>query len=88
MFFVYVLKSKKDGKTYTGYTDNLRRRFAEHNKGMNASTKYRKPLSLVYYEAYSSRADAKQRERRLKTSAGAQTALKRRIQGCLQGYFV
>lgn len=56
---------------------------------MNKSTKSRVPLDLVYYEAILSQADAKSREYRLKTSAGAQTALKRRIQDCLRlGHFV
>ena len=79
MFYVYVLKSRKDEKSYIGYTDDLRRRIAEHNDGKNRATKSRLPLDLVYYEAYVSQADARARERRLKSSAGAYTALKRRL---------
>lgn len=89
MFYVYILKSKQDGKLYTGYTDDLKRRFSEHNKKMNKSTKHRAPFDLLYYEAYVAQADAKTREFRLKTSAGAQTALKRRLIHCVrQGDFV
>ena len=84
MFYVYILKSEKDGKLYIGYTSNLQRRIAEHTDGQNKSTAYRVPLHLVYYEAYKSQADAEAREVRLKTSAGAYTALKRRIGDCLR----
>lgn len=89
MFYVYVLQSNKDNGIYTGYTNDLRRRILEHNGKMNQSTKGRAPLELKYYEAYASQADAKQREYRLKHSAGARTALKRRITNCLRsGHFV
>ena len=79
MFYVYVLKSKQDGLLYTGYTTDLRRRFSEHNNKLSRSTKGRAPFELIYYEAYSSQLDAKLREKRLKHSAGARTALKRRL---------
>jgi putative endonuclease len=79
MFYVYVLKSERDGRLYTGYTTDLRRRFSEHNKKLSQSTKYRTPFELLYYEAYRPQIDAKLREKRLKLSAGARTALKRRL---------
>lgn len=79
MYYVYVLRSNKDGKLYTGYTTDLRRRLAEHKNGVNISTRSRLPLDLLYYEAYTSQADAKAREFRLKHSSGARTALKRRL---------
>ena len=86
---VYVLKSRKDEKLYTGYTNDLRRRLAEHDKGENKATRSRLPLNLIYYEAYASQADAKAREFRLKTSPGARTALKRRLRESLrQGHSV
>jgi putative endonuclease len=89
MFYVYILQSLKDEKMYTGYTNNLKRRLFEHNEGLNSSTKYRRPLKLVYYEAYISQTDAMKREVNLKRSAGAQTALKLRIPDCLRsGRFV
>jgi len=76
-------------KLYIGYTTDLRRRFSEHNKGMNFSTKSRRPLDLVYYEAYVSQTDAKKCEHNLKNSAGANTALKRRLPTSLRpGHFV
>ncbi|MBI2025292.1 GIY-YIG nuclease family protein [Candidatus Kaiserbacteria bacterium] len=84
MYYVYILLSKKDNKLYTGYTENLKRRFAEHTEGRVRATRYRKPLRLVYYEAYESQADAKTREWNLKNSQGARTALKRRLGNCLR----
>ena len=89
MFYVYVLKSSRDEKLYIGYTSDLKKRFSEHNNGESISTRYRTPLALLYYEAYTSQADAKDRETNLKRFAGAQTALRRRIPNCLrQGLFV
>jgi len=48
-FYVYVLKSERDGKFYTGYTKNIKQRFEEHQKGRVKSTKDRRPLRLIYY---------------------------------------
>jgi putative endonuclease len=70
MYYIYVLQSLKDNKFYTGYTDNLERRFKEHNNGFVLSTKSRLPFELVYYEASISVTDAKAREKYLKTGIG------------------
>ena len=48
--YVYVLKSEKDKKLYTGYTKNLKLRFEQHQNGEVDSTKYRRPLKLIYFE--------------------------------------
>jgi putative endonuclease len=52
MYYVYVLKSQKDGKAYIGSTADLQRRLSEHNDGRVFSTRARVPFELVYYEAY------------------------------------
>jgi Predicted endonuclease containing a URI domain len=70
MFFVYVLRSKKDKKFYVGYTINLRKRVDLHNAGLVTSTKNRKPFELVYYEACPNKEDALHREKYLKTTYG------------------
>ena len=49
--YVYVLRSLKDGNNYVGYTNDLRRRFAEHEAGNVLSTAARRPFKLIYYEA-------------------------------------
>ncbi len=49
MFYTYVLLSQKDGNYYTGCTNNLKRRFEEHNNGQVHSTKFRIPFKIIYY---------------------------------------
>jgi len=78
MFYVYVLKSKKDKKCYIGFTNDLRRRFQEHNDGKNRSTFYRRPFELIYYECYRDRDIAKRRETQVK-GGKAHTALLKRL---------
>jgi putative endonuclease len=70
MYYVYVIQSIKNSEYYTGYTNNLKRRIAEHNNGLVFSTKTRLPFELVYYEASISEKDAKAREKYLKTGMG------------------
>jgi len=84
MFFVYVLRSLKDKKLYIGFTKDLEKRIKEHNSGPNKSTKPRRPLELIYYEAYKSEKDAKKREEMLKLFGRAVGGLKRRISSSLE----
>jgi putative endonuclease len=81
MEYVYVLQSGKDGNFYTGWTNDLRKRFAEHQNGKVYSTKQRLPMKLVYYEACVDRKDALKREKYLKTAWG-----KRYLKGRMKGY--
>lgn len=78
MFYVYVLRSKKDRKLYIGFTSDLRSRLQTHREGEVISTSYRCPLELIYYEAYKGRRVAKRREVQLK-SGKAHMALKKRL---------
>jgi len=80
MFYVYVIKSKKDDKLYIGFTNDLRKRLVQHNQGLNKSTKHRITFVLVYYEAYFSEKDARIRERKLKKFKNSYTELKKRIE--------
>ncbi len=70
MYYVYILKSLKDKKFYTGYTKNLKLRFEQHNEGRTESTKDRRPFILIYYEACLKQKDALHREKYLKTHHG------------------
>lgn len=70
MYYVYILKSLTDGKLYSGYTADLRKRFADHNKGEVLSTRKRRPFELIYYEAYLNQQDATAREKFFKTQWG------------------
>jgi putative endonuclease len=70
MYYVYVLKSRKDGGYYIGFSDDLRRRLKKHNSGMVVSTKARRPFEVIYYEACVNKTDALHREIYLKTAWG------------------
>lgn len=70
MYYVYVLKSEKDGKLYTGYSHDLKTGIAEHNKGAVPITQFRRPFKLIYYEAFLHQQDATAREKYLKTQWG------------------
>jgi len=78
MYYTYILKSKKDGKLYVGFCEDLERRLKEHNIGLVEATKKRKPLELIYYEACKNKYDAIRREKSFKTGFG-RAYLKRRI---------
>jgi len=84
MYYTYVLKSTKDGKMYTGFTKDLKLRFEQHEKGLVQSTKHRRPLELIYYEACLSEDDALHRERYLKTHYG-KMFLKNRLKSYFTG---
>jgi putative endonuclease len=79
MFYLYILRSLKDNQLYIGSTSDLRKRLIEHNSGKVFSTKLRKPLEVVYYEAYKSESDARRREKSLKLRSRAFAQLKKRI---------
>ena len=79
MYFVYVLKSIVDESTYLGQTKDLERLLEQHNRGVVASTKSKKPYVLVYYEAYMDRETAVQREQHLKRSRFEKLKLFERI---------
>ncbi|PIS14835.1 hypothetical protein COT64_00575 [Candidatus Shapirobacteria bacterium CG09_land_8_20_14_0_10_39_12] len=51
MFYVYILKSKKDNNLYTGYSSDLKERIKWHSEGKSQATKWRLPIELIYYEA-------------------------------------
>ena len=70
MYYIYILQSRKDNHFYTGYTSDLRKRIDDHNEGKVTSTKFRRPLQLVYFEGCLSQKDALHREKYLKTAWG------------------
>ena len=83
MQYIYVLQSKPSGTIYVGMTDDVKRRVAEHNGGLVDATKRHAPLRLVYYEAYLDRADAVDRERKLKHHGSVIGHLKKRLKHSL-----
>jgi len=83
MYYVYVLKSKKDKQLYIGYTSNLKERLKQHNEKKTYSTRQRIPFKLAYYEAFSAQKDALIREKQLKQFKSAYGQLKKRIANSL-----
>jgi len=84
VFYLYIIKSEKDGSLYIGSTNNLQRRFLQHNNGESAYTKAHKPFELKYYEAYSDESEARKRESSLKKDGRAIYVLRKRISKSLQ----
>jgi putative endonuclease len=84
MYFVYLLESLKDGGWYIGFSEEVNQRVIFHNAGNNASTKERRPLRLIYYEAYLCKKDALGREKFLKSGSGHRF-LKRQLTHFLSG---
>ncbi|MGH9804598.1 MAG: GIY-YIG nuclease family protein [Candidatus Acidiferrales bacterium] len=77
-WFVYVLRSTCDGGYYVGYTHDLEKRLKDHNTGKTRSLRARRPLRLIYIEEFGRRADAKRREKEIKSYKGGE-AFKRLI---------
>ena len=69
-FYVYVLESIKDGKRYIGHTNNLKNRLEFHNKGLNPSTKNRRPFILLCYKKFKNELEAIRYEKYLKSLKG------------------
>jgi putative endonuclease len=69
---------------YVGYTKDLKIRIQQHNTGLVTSTKKRRPLILIYYEACLNQQDATHREKYLKTSWGKRY-VKNRLKNYLMG---
>ena len=64
--YVYILRCA-DGTLYCGWTTDLEARLATHNSGKGAKyTRSRRPVELVYSEAYEDRHDALSREWHIK----------------------
>ena len=70
MFYTYVLYSEKDNKYYVGFTKDLKKRLEAHNRGLVSSTRNRRPLKLIYYEACLNEIDAIKREKYFKSGFG------------------
>lgn len=70
MFYIYILQSLKDNKTYVGYSQDVGIRFTQHCNGEVKSTAYRRPLKLVFTEEFKTAQEAKRRELWWKSGAG------------------
>jgi putative endonuclease len=84
MFHVYVLRSGVTGRLYTGSTADIEDRLCRHNAGECKATRHGIPWTLVYTEAFLTRAEAVRRERYFKTGRGREE-LERSIAGSSRG---
>ena len=75
MYYVYFIHNKETGRSYIGYTEDLRRRIKQHKA---------KSPDLIYYEAYKSEDDARRRERMLEERGQSVRRLKERIKVSLR----
>ena len=65
-YYVYFLQSAKDWSFYIGVTNDVGRRFEEHNSGQSKSTATKRPWRLKRIERFNTIEEAYQRERWLK----------------------
>jgi putative endonuclease len=71
-WLVYIVRCR-DGTLYTGITNDLARRLAQHNAGRGARyTRGRAPVALVYSEELASKGDALRREMAIKRLRSSQ----------------
>jgi putative endonuclease len=78
MYYVYLLQSQThSGRRYTGFSTDLRQRFADHNAGKLSTTARCRPWNLVTYIAFSSKRQALAFERYLKSGSGHAFAKRR-----------
>ncbi len=82
MWYVYVLESETNLRKYIGYTQDLKQRLEEHNRG--AGGKYSRKqgkFKLIYYEAYLDKYDATKTEKFYKSGFGREV-----LRGKLENY--
>ena len=70
MFTVYAISSIERNYIYVGLTDNLERRFFEHNNGKNKTTKPYLPFKIIYTQEFGTRLEARQNEKYFKSGIG------------------
>ena len=70
MYYIYILRSIKDYRTYVGFCKNVAKRIKEHNSGKVRSTTTRRPLEILYIEEVATIGEAKGREKYWKSGGG------------------
>lgn len=67
MYFVYVLRNERNSRFYIGYSGNIDARLSQHDAGKVKATRYLRPVSIAYTEAYETSTEARRREQYLKS---------------------
>ncbi|WP_269241340.1 GIY-YIG nuclease family protein [Flavobacterium limnophilum] len=66
MFYTYIIYSKAIDKYYVGSCQDIQERLEDHLNSRSKYTKQAKDWELKYFETYSSRSEAYQREMQIK----------------------
>ena len=69
-YYVYAIRSDKDGRIYVGLSGDPDKRLSEHNHGLTSSTKFWRPWRVIYKKFVGSRLEARKEEKRLKSGSG------------------
>ena len=70
MFFVYAIRSVARNYIYVGLAKDLQKRIGQHNNGQNRTTRAYAPFNLIFSETFPSLAEARAREKYLKSGVG------------------
>ncbi|MEN9561359.1 MAG: hypothetical protein RIQ56_632 [Candidatus Parcubacteria bacterium] len=70
MYFVYILESQKDGSSYVGLTENIKKRLTEHNSGGATYSRSKRPYILKWFCAFPTKSRATAFEKYLKHGSG------------------
>jgi len=65
MWYVYIVECQ-DGKLYTGLSDNVERRFKEHQREGSHFTSYNPAVKSLYKEPFLNKHQAAKREKQIK----------------------
>ena len=69
-WFVYALRSLRDGNLYIGISRDPDKRLKAHNKGVTSSTRSRRPFVLIFQESCNSLKEARGKEKYYKSGFG------------------
>ena len=69
-YYVYILRSEKNGRYYYGMSSNLEKRLKSHNSGKVRSTKAYRPWVVHYIEVFATKSEALKRESFFKSIEG------------------
>ena len=81
MYTVYLLKSIKNNWYYVGMSENVERRFKQHNKGRVVSTKAYLPFEIIYTKEFETRVEARDYEKYLKIRCNKERIIESKRKG-------
>ncbi len=70
MYYVYALESLERKYIYVGLTNNIERRTKQHQNGKERTTAVYRPFKLIFKKGFSTRVEARKREKYLKSGIG------------------